>query len=111
LSCSSHDREVAFPEKTTFGKASILSILAIQKGSEPMHKKSAILARPSSTNSVSRQKKVAATEPHDPTPNGEAVSEQVIRLRAFQKWEAAGKPGGDSVKFWLEAEREVLQAK
>ena len=32
-----------------------------------------------------------------------------IRLRAFYKWSAAGRPGGDGVHFWLEAERELAE--
>jgi hypothetical protein len=34
-----------------------------------------------------------------------------IQLCAFHKWEAAGKPTGDGVRFWLEAERELASAK
>lgn len=34
--------------------------------------------------------------------------EAAIRVRAYHKWEAAGRPPGDGVNFWLEAEREVL---
>ena len=36
------------------------------------------------------------------------VSEDAIRLSAYLKWEAAGCPEGDGVRFWLEAEREML---
>ncbi len=32
-----------------------------------------------------------------------------IWRRARQRWEAAGKPPGDSSRFWLEAEQELLQ--
>ena len=32
----------------------------------------------------------------------------IITLRAYEKWEAAGKPQGDGIPFWLEAERELL---
>jgi hypothetical protein len=35
------------------------------------------------------------------------VAEDAIRLRAYEKWEAAGKPAGDGVQFWLAAEREL----
>jgi hypothetical protein len=28
---------------------------------------------------------------------------------ARQKWEMAGRPEGDSSRFWLEAEKELLQ--
>jgi hypothetical protein len=41
-------------------------------------------------------------------PDGNSVSQEAIRLRAYQKWEAAGRPGGDSLRFRLEAERELL---
>jgi hypothetical protein len=34
-----------------------------------------------------------------------------IQLRAFHKWEAAGKPTGDGVRFWLEAENELAAEK
>jgi hypothetical protein len=32
-----------------------------------------------------------------------------IRQLAYQKWVAAGRPEGDSSRFWLEAEQELLQ--
>lgn len=35
------------------------------------------------------------------------VHEQSIRELAYAKWEAAGRPDGDGVQFWLEAEREL----
>ncbi len=35
---------------------------------------------------------------------------EMTRVRAFQKWEAAGKPPGDGVQFWTEAEQELLAA-
>ena len=34
-------------------------------------------------------------------------TEDAIRIRAYQKWEAAGKPAGDGVQFWLTAEKEL----
>jgi hypothetical protein len=34
-------------------------------------------------------------------------NEAAIRLRAYQKWESAGRPDGDGIGFWLEAEREL----
>jgi Protein of unknown function (DUF2934) len=33
--------------------------------------------------------------------------EQAIREAAYRKWEQAGRPEGDDLAFWLEAEREV----
>lgn len=73
-----------------------------------MRKKTATVAQPPSSKPERESKPVAAG---DPTPNGKIVSEEAVRLRAYQRWEAAGSPGGDGVKFWLEAEQELLQAK
>jgi len=42
-----------------------------------------------------------------PATNGQAVPEDAIRLGAYLKWEAAGKPVGDGVKYWLESERDL----
>jgi hypothetical protein len=49
-----------------------------------------------------------------PSPNGadhgtahEGSTEEAIRTRAYQKWEGAGRPEGDGVSFWLDAEREL----
>lgn len=36
------------------------------------------------------------------------VPADAIRTRAFQMWERAGKPDGDGVTFWLDAERELI---
>jgi hypothetical protein len=36
-----------------------------------------------------------------------SISADAIRLYAFRKWEIAGKPAGDGVPFWLEAEKEL----
>jgi len=38
---------------------------------------------------------------------GQAVAEDDIRLRAYLKWETAGRPEGNDAFFWLEAEREL----
>lgn len=76
-----------------------------------MHKKTATVAHPSSTNPASGTKPTVASVLAEPSPNGQPVSEASIRLCAYRKWEIAGRPGGDGVKFWLEAERELLQTK
>jgi len=44
-----------------------------------------------------------------PIHNGH-VDEQTIRLRAYERWEAAGRPEGDGVQFWLDAEKELTAA-
>ena len=36
------------------------------------------------------------------------VTDDDIRLRAYLKWEAEGRPEGHDLFFWCEAERELL---
>jgi len=47
-----------------------------------------------------------------PEVNGsvDRKSEEEIRLLAYLKWEAAGKPTCDGLCYWLEAERELRPA-
>jgi hypothetical protein len=40
-----------------------------------------------------------------------SISQEEIGKRAYQKWEAAGKPMGKDLKFWLEAQHELSRAK
>lgn len=47
----------------------------------------------------------------DKAPNRPSVSAEDIRFRAYEKWESAGKPTGDGVPFWLDAEKELLKEK
>jgi hypothetical protein len=53
----------------------------------------------------------AAVAFNDNNHNGKWVSEEDIRLCAYQKWQAAGQPTGDGVQFWLEAEEELMEGK
>jgi len=53
----------------------------------------------------------AAVASSDNDHNGKLCSDEDIRLCAYQKWEAAGKPAGDGVQFWLDAEQELLEGK
>jgi len=41
--------------------------------------------------------------------NGKLVLDEDIRFCAYQKWEAAGKPTGDGIQFWLEAEQDLVE--
>jgi hypothetical protein len=34
-----------------------------------------------------------------------------VQFAAYRKWEIAGKPGGDGIPFWLEAEKELAAEK
>ena len=35
------------------------------------------------------------------------VSDDDVRREAYQRWEAAGRPPGDGVEYWLVAERKL----
>jgi hypothetical protein len=81
------------------------------------HRRNRVLARtveklatapirvPVPTNRVMNNAFVAA-----PRAPRQQASEEEIRLCAYRKWESAGRPPGDGVQFWLEAEAELKQA-
>jgi len=73
----------------------------------PAKKAAAVSIEPSANG----QLVAAAAVSIKPSANGQLVAEEDIRLRAYQKWQAAGKQSSDGVQFWLEAERELLRAK
>jgi hypothetical protein len=79
-----------------------------------MHKhprKTETTAQPASAKSPSESELGVASDAVGQVQKGKAKSQEVVRGHAYQKWEAAGKPNGNGVNFWLEAEQEVLQAK
>jgi len=76
-----------------------------------MQLKTPTSAKPASASSTNVMKHAVASVLAEPSPNGETISEEAIRLCAYRKWVTAGKPGGDGVNFWLEAKREISKAK
>jgi len=82
-----------------------------------MRKKTAPSAKRASASptrkrsSPTRKRSATASVLAEPSPNGQPISQEAIRLCTYRKWEAAGKPSGDGVNFWLEAEQELSQAK
>lgn len=42
-------------------------------------------------------------------PHGGITLEEAIRARAYQLWDHAGRPEGDGVSFWLEAEQQLKE--
>jgi len=44
----------------------------------------------------------------DKGPKAQLVLAEEVRLCAYRKWERAGKPTGDGIQFWLEAEQELV---
>jgi Protein of unknown function (DUF2934) len=45
-------------------------------------------------------------QPEDPVYDTGALDD-VIRTRAYFLWEQAGRPDGDGMQFWLDAQREI----
>ena len=74
-------------------------------------KAAAILTRPASAKPTTKLKSAATSGQGNKAQTARTTFEEAIRLRAHQKWESAGKPDGDGLQFWLEAEREISQGK
>ena len=62
---------------------------------------------PTEPTTATQSDAASADEDH----NAQLVSPEAIRLYAHRKWESAGKPTGDGVQFWLEAEQELVPRK
>jgi hypothetical protein len=89
------------------------------------HKSHSTNPAPASTNNpIAKTDPSARTDVADPRRNPEpdisasnqrpeeatheeTRPEETIRIRAYEMWEKAGRPDGDGVYFWLEAEREL----
>jgi hypothetical protein len=82
-----------------------------KKASRVMRKKTATLATDASASLTSETKPIVASVLAEQSRNGQPVSEEAIRLRAYRKWRTAGKHIGDGVNFWVEAKRELSKVK
>jgi hypothetical protein len=69
--------------------------------------KTATSPKRASVSPTSEAKPTVVSVLAKPSRSGQPISQEAIRLCAYRKWEAAGKPGGDGVNFWLEAERQL----
>jgi hypothetical protein len=76
-----------------------------------MRRKAATVMNPASAKATSIPQSAAAPASGSSVQKSKSLSEEAIRLRAYLKWEGAGKPVGQEVRFWLEAEQELLQGK
>jgi hypothetical protein len=76
-----------------------------------MRRKAATVMNPASAKATSVPQPSVASASGSPVQKSKPLSEEAIRFRDYLKWEGAGKPLGQEVRFWLEAERELLQAK
>jgi hypothetical protein len=71
-----------------------------------MRKKRAIVEKPALTEPATEVTTASASANVVPAAGGNSVEDE-IRRRAYLKWEAAGRPSGDGLPFWVEAEREL----
>jgi hypothetical protein len=65
---------------------------------------------PGKTLAASPASRALAAEPSStaqPIPLSGETLDEAIRARAYANWERAGRPEGDGVTFWLEAEAEL----
>jgi|HubBroStandDraft_4_1064222.scaffolds.fasta_scaffold300592_2 DUF2934 family protein len=63
------------------------------------------VTKPSPPPSTQNARSPIAAKPAEMPPRIPTADE--IRTRAYQKWEAAGRPDGNSLVFWLAAEQEL----
>ena len=73
------------------------------------HHKPAIPAQSGPTKATTATQPAVACG--DRAHNAQLVSLEDIRLCAYRKWTRAGKPTGDGIQFWLQAEQELRQGK
>ncbi|MGE5195215.1 MAG: DUF2934 domain-containing protein [Deltaproteobacteria bacterium] len=84
-----------------------------RKKTEGARKKAAPLATALSAKRTTRAKaempprSVVISEAGVNPGNGIVACDDAVRVSAYFKWVAAGRPEGDGVNFWLEAEREL----
>ncbi len=70
------------------------------------------VAKASKTPPDKHAEKPAAHDPVAPASAGcRAPAAEEIRVRAYLRWEAAGRPPGDGSNFWVEAEQEMTRKK
>ena len=74
-----------------------------------VEKKPAPLASQMAANRITKSTTAVASGPAIPPHHVPAANHEATRYHAYLKWLAAGKPDGNGVNFWLDAEHEVLQ--
>ena len=82
-----------------------------KKASEAMPNRTATSTNPAPAKATRKRHSAGSFALGTPDQNGKPVTGESVQVRAYQKWESAGKPAGDGIRFWLEAERELLQGK
>ena len=76
-----------------------------------MLKKTTAPSRPASASGTGQSRVSVTCAIDDLAEHSPFATDEAIRLCAYQKWEAAGKPADDGLRFWLEAERQLSNPK
>ena len=75
-----------------------------------MNNQATALTKPAAIEVATKAKRKAAFDVGIPPlktnapTDGKGPTDEAIRLDAYLNWEAAGKPAGDGLDFWLQAE-------
>jgi hypothetical protein len=98
------DRRETFNEEIVMGKRTQIKG---QKKPEPSarEKHERIPVRSSSSSLQRAAAPLEANLPHSPAAGGASPPNERIAVRAYQLWEAQGKPVGTDRENWFEAER------
>lgn len=75
------------------------------------HYKSETANRPESMKPATKAKVATVTAEPEELPTTAPISQEDVQVRAYLKWEAAGKLDGNDVDYWLEAEQELQGSK
>ena len=73
------------------------------------HRKHAAVPQSGTTGPTTATQTVVTSD--DKGKHAQLASTETIQLCAYRKWEIAGKPSGDGIQFWLEAEQELMNGK
>ena len=74
------------------------------------HHNSSTVAQPAAVKPPNEPKTTFSPVHESQAQRPKVAGEETTRLRAYEKWEAAGMPQGNEVQFWLDAEQELLAA-
>ena len=73
-----------------------------------MHTHHARHANPALSGSTGAKMAMQRPASGEKDHNRRSVTADEIRIRAYGNWERAGKPVGDGIRFWLDAEQELM---
>jgi hypothetical protein len=82
-------------------------LIALEKAMRPSKTKPTKNSQGPQSPRLESAARLSAPPVAPPAPDGGQVTEDEIRVLAYHKWELAGRPAGDGVDFWRQAEMEL----